>query len=170
MRSSLISFVVFAAVAIGFADAIAQPADCPVTRGRDVGEVGNDALKTFPYPDGKITFRPGGAGFVDRDGSLGIKFAWFRHATGKLQVGGKRLDGEAAPARAYIYDYPEPGFQPIYLVFPTPGCWEITGVVGDAVDAPVTFIVLVEKIGDGPNWRFQGLESGWRVSSRSVGG
>ena len=169
MRPFVASLLVFAAAAVGYTDAGAQPDDCPITQDPK-GEVGNEALTAFPPPTGTFTFRPGGAGFVDRDGALGIKFAWRRHQAGKLNVGGRRLDGEAAPARAYIYDYGDNGFQPMYLVFPTPGCWEITGVVGDAFDAAVTFVVFVEKIGDGPTWRFEGLDSGWRVSSRSSGG
>jgi hypothetical protein len=48
-------------------------------------------------------------------------------------------------------------------VFPTPGCWEIQGRVGDG--PTLTFIVEVEKIGDGPSWKFEGLGPGWRVSS-----
>ena len=38
------------------------------------------------------------------------------------------------------------GFQATYIIFPTPGCWEVTGRVGDA---KVTFITRVVKIGDG---------------------
>jgi hypothetical protein len=116
---------------------------------------------------GKFVFAPGGAGFVDRDGALGIKFGWERLAKGTLYVGGRRLDGDAGPARAYISEgYGDIGFQPIYLVFPTPGCWEITGGVGDA---RLTFVLSVEKIGDGPTWRFEGLQPGWRLTTRSSG-
>ena len=169
MRPSLTPLVFLAAAVVGHTDTVAQPAECPITQ-EPKGEVGNDALTAFPPATGKFIFQPGGAGFVDRDGALGIKFAWRRHQAGRLSVGGRRLDGEAAPARAYIYDYGDNGFQPMYLVFPTPGCWEITGIVGDAVDAAVTFVIFVEKIGDGPTWRFDGLDAGWRVSSRSAGG
>src|ERR1700737_2052682 len=34
-----------------------------------------------------------------------------------------------------------------YVTFPTPGCWEVTRLVGDA---HVTFITRVVKIGEGP--------------------
>ena len=90
-----------------------------------------------------------------------MKVGWQRKRKGKLEVSGKRLDGAAPPARAYIHDYGDTGFQPIYLVFPTPGCWEITGEVSGG---RLTFVTLVEKIGDGPTWRFEGLGRGWRVS------
>jgi hypothetical protein len=140
------------------------PTDCPITRPPD-GRVGSEALSVLSY--GRFRFEPGGSGFVDRDGALGIKVGWIRHATGKLNVGGRRLDGDAAPARAYVYDYGESGFQPTYLVFPTPGCWEIAAVVGDHREQALTFVVFVELIGDGPSWRFEGLEPGWRVSKLS---
>jgi hypothetical protein len=54
--------------------------------------------------DGKFVFEPDGPGFVGRDGALGIKFGWNRRIPGELLVGGRRLDGEAAPARAYLND------------------------------------------------------------------
>lgn len=138
-------------------------ADCPVTLPPDSRSFyGNEYLEAGIPPDGKLVFRPGGPGFVDRDGALGIKVPWNRLTPGRLNVGGRRLDGEAGPARAYIYDYGDTGFQPTYLVFPSPGCWEITGRVGDRT---LSFVVLVEKVGEGPSWRFEGIEEGWRVSS-----
>jgi hypothetical protein len=45
--------------------------------------------------------------------------------------------------------YGDRGFQATCLIFSTPGCWEVTGRVGDAT---VTFITKVVKIGDGPAW------------------
>ena len=132
---------------------------CPVT---GQGLYGNDGLQVvLNEPGSKFVFSPGGAGFVDRDGALGMKVAWQRLKKGYLQISGRRLDGPAAPARAYIYDYGDSGGQPTYLVFPTPGCWEITGRVADS---SLTFVTLVEKVGDGPPWKFAGLESGWRIS------
>lgn len=82
-----------------------------------------------------------------------------------MEVGGRRLDGHAAPAYAYISEgYGDTGFQPIYLVFPTPGCWEI---VGSVADASLTFVVLIDKVGGDPTWRFKLPERAWRVSHRS---
>jgi hypothetical protein len=118
--------------------------ECPIIVGN---RVGNDELLT--WSGGRLVFKPDGAGFVDHDGALGIKWAFERLKPGRLFVGGRRLDAAAGPARAYIYDYGDSGFQPIYLVFPTPGCWEISAGVG-AASSPLTFVVLVEKIGDGP--------------------
>jgi len=108
-----------------------------------------------------FVFRPDGPGFIDADGALGMKVGWQRKKKGHLEISGRRLDASAPPARAYIYDYGDSGFQPIYLVFPTPGCWEITGTVaGDRL----TFVTLVEKVAEGPSGRFEGLKPGWRVS------
>jgi hypothetical protein len=110
---------------------------------------GNEGLWTLLNfdEDGRIVFHEGGGGFNDFDGALGIKWPWFRVAPGLLAIGGRRLDAEAPPARAYIFPYGLSGFQPSELVFPTPGCWEITGGVADY---RLTFVVAVEKIGSGP--------------------
>ena len=149
---------------IGIGDVAVVPA-CPVTRSE--GMYGNDALAAVIPEDGKFTFRPGGVGFVDDDGALGIKLAWDRRRPGDLFVGGRRLDASAPPARSYIpTGYGEVGGQSTYLVFPTPGCWEITGRVSDA---GLTFVVLVEKIGDGPSWRMHGPQPGWRLTTGCSG-
>jgi hypothetical protein len=136
-----------------------SPEECPITT---TSPVGNDELLAFS--GGKVVFEPGGPGFVDHDGALGIKWAFERLKPGRLFVGGRRLDAAADPARAYIYDYGENGFQPIYLVFSTPGCWEISAGVG-AATSPLTFVTLVEKIGDGPSWRQNGPPPGRRVTT-----
>ena len=141
-----------------------KPVQCQVTR-PEGGFLENESLSVGLSR--KYVFRPGGPGFVDSDGALGIKVLWERKVPGSLEVGGKRLDAAAPPARAYMKDYGDSGIQPSYLVFPTPGCWEITGMVGSS---KITFIVLVEKIGEGPAWRYQGPERGDRVSSVSIGG
>jgi hypothetical protein len=132
--------------------------ECPSTLSKS-GILENDSLNVnLPR---KFVFRPGGPGFVDKDGALGMKVGWERKKKGHLQISGRRIDASAPPARAYIYDYGDSGFQPIYLVFPTPGCWEITGEVSGG---RLTFVILVEKVSEGPSWRFDGPERGWRVS------
>jgi hypothetical protein len=137
---------------------------CPVTR--PGGGLHENASLSVGLSE-KYVFRPGGPGFVDSDEALGIKVLWTRKVRGTLEVGGKRLDGNAPPARAYIHDLGDTGIQPSYLLFPTPGCWEITGQVADAT---LTFVVMVEKVGNGPAWRMQGPPRGSRVSSIAVGG
>jgi len=158
-----VSLVVASAAATEAKETSSEPSKCHVTRPGG-GLFENEFLSVGLSE--KFVFHPGGPGFVDSDGALGIKVLWTRKIRGSLEVGGRRLDGTAAPARAYIYDYGETGIQPSYVVFPGPGCWEITGKVGSA---KLTFVVLVEKIGDGPAWRFQGPQPGARVSSIAVG-
>lgn len=115
---------------------------------------GNRQVSVGPFglwPDGTVVFRPDGAGFLTRDGSLGMKFGWLRGVPGQLRIEGRRLDAPASPLRAEVPSgYGPLGFQATYVVFPTPGCWEVTGRVGDA---SVTFVTMVVKIGDGPAWR-----------------
>ncbi len=130
---------------------------CPVTLAngrtppgerRSAGLHGNDALWTALWPDGVVVFRPGGSGFVLADGSLQMKFPWWRGVRGPLTVEGRRIDAPAPPLRARIPGgYRDSGFQATGLIFPTPGCWEVTGRAGEA---SLTFVVMVVKIGEGP--------------------
>ena len=138
----------------------AQP--CNVTEPNNViadggepnrGSFGNSKLSLGPFglwKDGTVVFRPGGAGFVTPEGWLGMKFGWQRSVRGRVTVTGRRVDGPAPPLRAESGTRRDTGFQATYLIFTTPGCWEVTGSVGDA---SLTFITRVEKIGDGPAWR-----------------
>lgn len=118
---------------------------------------GNALLSVGPFglwPDGAVIFKPGGAGFITPDGALGMKFGWTRGVRGKLNVSGRRLD-EAAPPLVLETNkgYGDIGFQASYLIFPTPGCWEVTAQVGERQDSRITFITKVVKLGDGPAWR-----------------
>jgi hypothetical protein len=142
----------------------AQPTfTCDVTRPNGIvagsdqpnpNSYGNRQLSLGPFglwPDGTVVFKPGGAGFITPDGSLGMKFGWTRGVRGQLRIDGRRLDAPASPLRSVIpKGYSEIGFQATALVFSTPGCWEVTGRVGDA---SLTFVTKVVKIGDGPSWR-----------------
>jgi hypothetical protein len=120
----------------------------------DPKSYGNREVSVGPFglwPDGTVIFKPGGPGFVTRDGSLGMKFGWRRGVSGQLRITGRRLDAEAPPLRAEVPEgYEDRGFQATYIIFPTPGCWEVTGRVGDS---GVTFVTKVVKVGDGPTWR-----------------
>lgn len=136
-------------------------AECRVTTPNGVVATGGEAnptsygvaaLSTFGLPAGGVVmFRPGGPGFVTSDGSLGIKFPWQRGIRGPLVISGRRLDAAAPPLRAEVSSgYGPQGFQASYVIFPTTGCWEVTGRVADA---QLTFVVDVRKTGDGPTWR-----------------
>jgi hypothetical protein len=115
------------------------------------GSYGNGLMSVGQWRDGTVIFRPGGPGFVTSDGGLGMKFGWRRGVRGRLIVTGRRLDAPALPLRARVpQGYGDFGFQSTYLIFSTPGCWEVTGRVGDT---SLTFVTNVVKIGGGPTWR-----------------
>ena len=138
------------------------PAECAVTEpngvsaGKEKGawSHGNDQISVGPFgiwPNGEVIFRPGGPGFITSDGALGMKFGWQRGIRGTLTITGRRLDAEAPPLRSEVNNgLGDIGFHSSYVIFPTPGCWEVTGHVADA---SVTFITKVTKIGVGPAWR-----------------
>ncbi|HEX9833527.1 MAG TPA: hypothetical protein VGA66_10665 [Mycobacterium sp.] len=95
-----------------------------------------------------MIFKPGGPGAELPDGALYMKFWWWRLRPGQLTFEGRRLDAAAPPLRASVPGgYGPSDFQPTALIFPTPGCWEVTGRLGDD---SLTFVTLVVKIGDGP--------------------
>jgi hypothetical protein len=77
------------------------------------------------------------------DGSVSWKLGWWRIAAGPLLITGRRLDGPAPALRAHVPDrYGSAGFQASGVDFPTDGCWEVTGRVGDA---SLIFVVLVQR-------------------------
>jgi len=60
---------------------------------------------------------------------------------GKLRIEGSRLDASAPPLVGHVPDgYGDSGFQSSGITFPTEGCWQVTGRVGEA---SLTFVVLV---------------------------
>ncbi|HEX4744150.1 MAG TPA: hypothetical protein VFW12_05705 [Candidatus Limnocylindria bacterium] len=98
------------------------------------------------FPNGIVVFRKGGPGEIRADSSLAMKFPWDRgHASGRLVITGRRLDAAAPPLRADVPEsygdaYSAEGFQPTRLIFPTVGCWEVTGTVGRS---QLTFVTQV---------------------------
>lgn len=143
-----------------------QPDSCHVTTPngivagsseRNEKSHGNALLSVGPFglwPNGTVVFKPGGAGFQTQEGALGMKFGWTRGIRDKLDVTGRRIDADAPPLR-FETGTPnsDSGFLASYLIFSTPGCWEVTAQVGDRVDSKMTFVTRVEKIGDGPAWQ-----------------
>jgi hypothetical protein len=58
-----------------------------------------------------------------------------------LTIEGRRLDDKASPLHAAIPGgYGDKGFQPSGIRFPTEGCWEVTGSVGNT---KLTFVTLI---------------------------
>jgi hypothetical protein len=63
---------------------------------------------------------------------MALKFGWWRGVRGLLAIEGHRLDGSAPPLRSIVpAGYGDIGFQSTMLVFPSEGCWHVTGRVGD---------------------------------------
>jgi len=145
---------------------------CPVTLPNGKSPAASDAsdfnhgnedgtLHTIiSWPGGAVIFARDGPGFVGTDGSLAMKWPWWRGVPGKLTIEGRRLDAPAPALRAEVTDgYGDSGFQPISLIFPTQGCWEVTGIVGNA---RLTFVTLVVKVSFreiGFNWFPKGTVS-----------
>jgi hypothetical protein len=110
---------------------------------------GNGKIWTVLWPEGTVRFEPGGPGEILPDGSLAMKFPWWRGegVVGPLQIEGKRLDGDAPPLQADIPEgYGDTGFQASGLIFPSEGCWQVTGRVGEA---ELTFVTRVIKVNGG---------------------
>ena len=79
------------------------------------------------------------------DGSIAEKFPWWRGVSGNLAIRGERIDGSAQPLRAEIPSgYGDIGFQATSIIFPTEGCWRVTGTVASE---SLTFVVLVRAAG-----------------------
>jgi hypothetical protein len=81
----------------------------------DPGSYGNAQVSVGPFGlwrDGTLVFRPGGAGFISRDGSLGMKFGRRRGVSGQLKIEGRRVDAFAPPLRSEVpHGYGDQGFQ-----------------------------------------------------------
>jgi hypothetical protein len=79
---------------------------------------------------------------VKSDGSIDAKFPWWRGVRGRLAITAVRVDEAAPPARAFVSRaYGLRGFQPTTVIFPTVGCWRVTGRVG--LRTRLTFVTLV---------------------------
>jgi hypothetical protein len=101
---------------------------------------------TTPWPNGEVVFEPGGPGTINPDGSMSMKWPWYRTVPGEVVIHGLRLDRASAAMPAEILrgpadGYGEIGFHPSILTFPTEGCWQITARVGDATLTFVTRVV-----------------------------
>jgi hypothetical protein len=146
LRVALVALVGLVAVGCsGDSDASADGV-CPVTLAngnmpRERGwNHGNGELWTYFWPHNVVVAT---AGFIQADGSVRMKWPWWRGVRGELKIEGRRLDAEAPSVRVEIPDaYGRSGFQPTAIFFPTDGCWEVTGIVGEA---RLTFVTLVVK-------------------------
>ena len=103
---------------------------------------GNGRLYTGLWPNGEILADPR---FVDADGSIGMKFWWWRApgvgAAGDLQITGHEIN-TGASITASIPDGYGQRIQATGISFPIEGCYSITGQSGDA---ELTFVTKVTK-------------------------
>ncbi|MDF1499877.1 MAG: hypothetical protein P1P76_05340 [Anaerolineales bacterium] len=134
-------FLILFALAAACAPASSCPATTPnasTPPGETPSEThhGNGALWTALWPDGEIIFSPDGPGEMRPDGSLAMKFPWWRAqgVEGAIKISGRRLDQPAGGSlTAEMPDgYGDTGFQASALVFPSEGCWEVAARAGEA--------------------------------------
>jgi hypothetical protein len=129
------------------------PADCPVTQPNPVPTSQPWRASLFgsesAFGNGLLWvggLGPAGVITVDArsllpDGSIGWKLGWWREVPGKLVIAGRRLDAPGPPLRGEASDgYGDRGFQASGVYFPSPGCWEVTGTVGQVSLTFVTFV------------------------------
>jgi hypothetical protein len=84
---------------------------------------------------------------IDADGAIHAKYGWWRNGLAKIKITGRRLDGIAPPLRADVPSGYGSGFQATMVVFPTTGCWRVTGTF---LGAKLTFTALVTRSPLGP--------------------
>jgi hypothetical protein len=92
------------------------------------------------WSDGVVIITPDD---VQPDGRFGMKFGWYRLTNGYLTITGRRLDGPAPPASGLTFPggYGLTGFNASGVIFPTDGCWQVTGRVGRVALTFVTFVI-----------------------------
>ena len=127
---------------------------CPVTIGHPVPRTAwwRDQLAGWDsaYGNGKLwvgALWPNGVVIMTKDdvgphGRLGMKFGWYRLTNGYLTITGRRLDAPAPPASGQqTSGYGLTGFNASGVIFPTEGCWQVTGRVGRVSLTFVTFVI-----------------------------
>jgi hypothetical protein len=103
------------------------------------------------WPHGVIVAR---GDFIQPDGSIYMKFGWWRKAAGALTITGRRLDAPAPPLTASVPSgYGDSGFQASGVYFPTEGCWQVTGTVASTSLTFVTFVIKQKPHSTDPNSR-----------------
>lgn len=101
---------------------------------------------TVLSPTGMAIIGGAGGGQIEPDGTLSVKWPWWRDGTGQLQITGRRLGADPGRLAADVPGFYGPGFQPSGISFSSEGCWEVSGTVGGA---QLTFVVEVIR-GRGP--------------------
>ena len=133
---------------------LADARHCPVTIGHPVPRTkwwrnrlagyysasGNSSLWVGGlWPQGRVIITPDNVG---PNGRLRMKFGWYRLTSGYLTITGQRLDAPAPWASGRTFGYGLTGFNASTVIFPTEGCWQVTGRAGQAT---LTFVIFVIK-------------------------
>lgn len=136
---------------------MADARNCPVTIGHPIPSAtpwrdqlfgwssayGNGSLWVGAlWPHGVVIITPDQ---VNPDGSMGMKFGWWRATSGFLTITGRRLDTPAPPLSAQASDYGLTGFNASGVTFPSEGCWRVTGKVGPVTLTFVAFVIKVRQ-------------------------
>ncbi len=145
-----------ASTEVGSPEPAGTPIECLVTQpngvlppedanvfNRGSGDYGNDYLWTSLWTWGNTgTVIVPETSLLPDGTAQDLKWPWYRFVEGELTIEGHRLDADAPPLQASVMNESYgSGFIPSGLTFPTDGCWEITGTVGD--EGSLTFVVLV---------------------------
>ena len=78
-------------------------------------------------------------------GEPALKVLWYSEAAGELRIDGKRLDGRGGALSIEMPSvYGQVSFQPSAILVPGPGCWEVTGSVGDVTLRLVAEVLAAE--------------------------
>jgi hypothetical protein len=75
----------------GIACSVITPNEVGLTGQPSSGNYGNGSLASSVPREGKVVFKPGGPGCVGQDGSLWMKWPWWRGVRGALRVEGRRI-------------------------------------------------------------------------------
>ena len=92
---------------------------------------GNGTIWVALSSDGKLDLQQGS------DGQWATKVIWYTAVRGELKITGRRLDAKSSPLRGFSSGVGI-GTWGSGIYFPTEGCWEVTGAVGDK---KLTFVV-----------------------------
>jgi len=74
----------------------------------------------------------------------GTKFPWWPAVRGKLTITGRRLDGPSTGFHGQVASPAQVGkarFVPSGLIWPAPGCWQVTGTIAGH---SLTFVAWVK--------------------------
>lgn len=100
--------------------------------------VGNDSLWVRVSRNGVLSATPNRDRTVYR-----AKLGWWRVQAGQLTIEARLLDGPGVFSfdAGTVRQYGPTGFVPSVLTFSVPGCWRITGRVGDGSLTFVTHVI-----------------------------